>query len=582
MSAPTRRRPAAPQAQPGRRTAQQRPPSGHAQRSTRRPIIRGVGFRVPTLPRLIGVQIALVVACSAAVALHAPTRTVLAIALPLAGVPFVVVAGRSVFDWALTTVRYLTGKVPYPGVTIDETNADGVAFGVHWRGDRASCVLELRPPDGATTSLGRAEAATDPAVDLAAMARCLSQHDISVAVIDIVMHGARTASGSPVPDVYEHLIGPLPAVATRSVWVTVTVDVPTNTDAIEVRGGGRVGATRTVGIATERVARSLRSHGIQSRVLTRNEIQAAASHLCRGVAFDTLTENWRSAPLPGVIDTGFGFDCAKIDDAVLADLWATPSLSTTVVLRLTAGSTPEHVSISGSCRFVTRTTAPRPELPGIVSMNGRHRESLLTSLPLGITAPGYADPVRQIGYENLSRLRIPTAGCGQLLGSNSSGNGVATRLFGPGVRSVHVAGELYLAQQLVFRAIATGARVEVRTDRPHAWGPLVDSVATPDRLRIDGGPHRAGSRIDLVMQDFSNAIAGPPRAGTEMATVVTLTEHPPRSPALDPELSIIQPGAAGDRIHVRTRRRDFELMLVTIPQETAFIGRPRSVRRTGT
>ena len=47
----------------------------------------------------------------------------------------------------------------------------------------------------------------------------------------------------------------------------------------------------------------------------------------------------------------------------------------------------------------------------------------------------------------------------------------------------------------------------------------------------------------------------------------------------DPDLSIVQPGAVGDVVHVRSSREQVDLTLVTIPQETAFIGRPRSLRQ---
>ncbi|MDJ0392733.1 type VII secretion protein EccE [Rhodococcus sp. G-MC3] len=556
-------------------------PSGRAPvrgASPHRRSSNGLWFRAPTLGRTVGVEIALTAVCAVAVLTDIQTRVVLGVALPLAVLPFVTVAGRTSLDWIHTAFRYLTGWVPAPGTTVDHAQGVENVYGVHWSGDRVSCVLELRPPAGTSTELGRSRARVDVALDLTTIARCLTQHDIAVDEIAVVSHGSRTSSGSPATEVYERLIGPLPAVAVRTVWVTVAVDVRTNGAAIEARGGGRAGASRTVLIAGERVARALESDGISSIMLSRSRIQSAASHQCRGVPYESLTESWTSAALPGVIDTGFGFDCRKIDNEVLADLWSTPALSTTTVLRLTPHRTAGHVFMSGSCNFVTRTARPSPRLPGAISMNGRQRQALLTSLPLGITAAGYADPAHRIGYEDASTLALPTAGCGQLLGSNASGHGVAMSVFGAGLGSVLVSGELYLAQQLAFRAIAVGARVLVRTDRPHAWGPLVDSVATPDRLRIDGGPHRSSSRIDLVVRDFSDAVDAPGGPGTDTATVLTLTEHLPRTPMTDPDLSIIQPGAAGDRIHVRTSRDDIELVLVTIPQETAFIGHPRSVR----
>lgn len=540
--------------------------------------IASVGFRPPTLRRLVGIQIVVALAAFVAAALSISMSTSLFALVPLAVLPFVALAGRSLYDWAVTSVRFTTGSVPSTGVTTEHTDADGNAFGVHLRDSFVSCVLELRPADGAVTLLGRAHASTDATLDPTILARCLDQHDISVAGIDVVSHGRRTASGSPATDVYERLIGPLPAVADRTVWVTVTVDVRTNIEAVQSRGGGHRGAANTARIATERVARALSSRGIRTTMLTRSQIHSVVSHLCRGVAVRDLTENWRSAPLPGVVATGYGFDCRGLDGELLADLWAVPSLSTTVSLRVTPGSARERPNLSASCNIVTRTSAPILDLPGIVSMNGRHRQSILTSLPIAVAAPGFDDPRRETTFECAAALSIPTGGCGQLLGSDTSGNGVAARIHGPGLRTVLVAGELYLAQQLVFRAVATGARVVVRTDRPHAWGPMIDSVATPDRLRLDSGHHRAGAPLDLVVHDFSDALVDTPRPRADGATILTLAEHPPRTPMRDPDVAIVQPGAAGDRIQVRTSRHAIEVALVTIAQETAFIGRPRTVR----
>lgn len=573
MTAPTRRH--------ASDTGDRPPAPGSPRSGLQRPAgTISVGLRAPTLVQLVGVQIALAAGFAIGTLFGVPSVTISAVVLPVAVLPFVVVAGRTVLEWSTTVVRYMSGSVPSTGATSEHTRADGTPVGVHWRGDRASCVVELRPPDGQATRLGRSIAQADSTLDLGLLAQSFHQHDIVLDGIDVVSHGTRTASGTPATDVYERLIGPLPAVATRTVWVVVTVDLRANSTAVRTRGDGRLGGARTVSIATERVVRALESRGVDARVLARNEIRAAAAHVCRGVAFDSLTENWRSAPLPGVIHTGVGMDVRTLDDENLADVWAVPALSTTVVLRMMPSRTEGEVATSGSCMFVTRTTIPRPRLPGKVSMNGRQRQALLTSLPLAITARGFDSPIRHLARARVSDLRIPTAGCGQLLGSDLGGHGVALRIHGPGVGTVFVAGELYLAQQLVFRAIATGARVVLRTDRPHAWGPLVDSVATPDRLRIDGGPHRGGPTIDLVVHDFSDDVSEARPTRHDGFTILTLAERSPRTPMTDPHVSIVQPGAVGDRIHVRTARHDLELVLVTIPQETAFIGRPRSLRNT--
>lgn len=549
-----------------------RGPRGHKPR-------RQYGLHRPTLRRALGIEVAAVLVCTLAIALRIPSTTVAVVVIPLALLPFVVVAGRSLLDWAFTAIRYTTKYAPPTGVTSEHIDDDGTPIGIHRIGERVSCVLELRPASGVATRLGRSSAITDSSLDIGVLADQLVQHDISLSGVTVVGHGARSASGSPATDVYEDLIGPLPAVATRTVWIVVTLEARANELAAHARGGGTVGMDRTATIATRRVARALDTHGITSRLLSRSGVQSTAAHMLRGVSVDSLDETWRAAKMPGVIRTGFGLDCRALDAAGLADLWAVPALSTTVVIRLTPTARQERIALDGSCGFVTRTHAPTAPLPGALSMNGRQRQALLTSLPLSIEARGSSDSVCAVTRAHASELQLPVAGCGQLVGSDSSGHGVALRIHGSDVASVHVVGELYLAQQLVFRAIAVGARVLVRTDRPHAWGPMVDSVATPDKLRIDGGHHRAGTRIELVVHDFSSAVDALDTTRNDGVTVLTLTEHIPATPMPDPDVSIVQPGAAGDRVLVRTPNAELDLVLVTIPRETAFIGRPRSLRQ---
>ncbi|SNT44519.1 type VII secretion protein EccE [Rhodococcoides kyotonense] len=539
---------------------------------------RRFAFRMPSPSRVVWLESVSALSAATAVALGiSPAVAIWSLAV-IAVLPFVAVAGRGVIDWLWTIARFVGRRVPDFGSTTHRTENDGRSFGVHWHGRQATCVLELAPPRGVVTKLGRSEARTDSLIDLAVLAECLRQHDISLSGIGVVSHGTRTDSGSPATDVYERLIGPLPAVATRRVWISVSLDIGSNRLAIDARGGGRTGAARAIGIATERVSRALAGSGTNSRVLTSADIGSMASTLCRGVDADALTESWSAAPLPGVSTTGYGLDARRLDSAVLADVWSVPSVSTTVSLRLTPGTGPDTVRVDGECRFVSRGPRPAPHIPGAVSMNGRHRESLLTSLPLGITAFGHEQPVREMSYERIGRLRLPVSGCGQLVGSDIAGLGIAVRVHGPDLATVLVSGELYLAQQVVFRAVATGARILIRTDRTHAWAPLVDSVATPDRLSIEGGPFRTDVGFDVVVHDYVDASLPADRRPHDGVTTMILTEHLPRTPMPDPDLSIVQPGATGDRVFVRTGSADIELVLVTIAQETAFIGRPRSVR----
>jgi hypothetical protein len=204
-------------------------------------------------------------------------------------------------------------------------------------------------------------------------------------------------------------------------------------------------------------------------------------------------------------------------------------------------------------------------------MRGRQHDALLTNVPTALTALDSISPARTMDAAELTALELPLAGCGQLLGSDDRGQGVAALVAGTGVNTVFVAGELYLAQLLIFRAVATGTRVLIHTDRPETWTPLIDSMGVPDRLRVSGHGQGAEGTFNAVVFDGVRAL--PPRAGV---TAVYVYGAPAQWPEIDPDLTIVQPNALGDRIVVATNKTSVELTLVTIAAETSFIGRPRA------
>ncbi|AJW39902.1 hypothetical protein NY08_1872 [Rhodococcus sp. B7740] len=546
-----------------------------------------VPFVAPTVRRVIVAETAAVAIVLPLFAAQMRPWAVLLVAAAVALVPFVAIRRRSVVDWVRSIWRLLADRSPAVGVTTEHTGTADGPVGVQWQRDTVTCTLEIVPPRHATTVLGRASAATQHALPVDALASCLRQHDIEVRAIDVVALGCRSSAGSVATEVYEGLIGPLPAVSVRTVWVAVTLDLRANARAIEVRGGGRAGAARTAVVATTRVLRALHAHGLSSRLLTGSELRSAVLHLCRGVGIDDLTQTWSTAPLPGASSTVFGIDCSAITAEDIATLWATPSLGTTMSFHLQPTRDTGKVRVRGSCSFSARTPITKPRVHALTSMSASQRDGILAQLPLAIPVPKSLSPSRVLDISSVDELLLPVSGCGQLLGSDAGGHGVAVRLFGPGLSRVRVVGELYLAQQLLFRAIATGARVLVRTDRPHAWRALLDAIGAPDRLLVDGTTFRSRPSYDVILTDFADGSA--PIAQQELSgvTVISLSEHVPRighteqersTPRPEPDLTIVQPHASGDRIRVRSGPLDVELTLVTIPQETAFIGRPRSLR----
>ncbi len=547
----------------------------------------GVPFAATTLRRLITAEIVAAATSLALLAAQVRPLWALVAAAAVALVPFVTIRRRPIVDWFRVLWRFLANRFPEVGVTTDHYDTTGQVIGVHWQRTTVSCIIEILPPEPTTTVLGRASAATRYTLPIETLASCLRQHDIAVSSIDITALGFRSSPGAAATEVYEELIGPLPAVATRTVWVAVTLDVRANARAIELRGGSRAGAARTAVVATTRVARALQAEGLSSRVLTSAQLRSAVVHLCRGVSTDDLTQTWSAAPLPGVSSVGFGMDCSAITAEDIATLWSTPSLGTTMTFHLQPTRDIGKLRIRGSCRFAARSGAAKPSVRGSTSMSGSQRDGIFAQLPLAVPGLKTLSPSRTLEVSRLDDLDLPVSGCGQLLGSDAAGHGVAVRLFGPGLARVRIAGELYLAQQLLFRAIATGARVLVRSDRPHAWRSLLDAIGAPDRLSVDGHTIRSRTNYDVILNDFGDGSEPTDQQPLSGVTVMSLTEHVPRQSGTEPEhglprptwnVSIVQPHASGDRIRVISGPLDVELTLVTIPQETAFIGRPRSLR----
>ncbi|WP_287219971.1 type VII secretion protein EccE [Rhodococcus sp. (in: high G+C Gram-positive bacteria)] len=477
------------------------------------------------------------------------------------------IRGRGVLDLAVILVRYRFPARREPGDLRDFPQSTGRPVGLRWDGTTVSTVVEVLPPPGIVTRIGRDGSDSEVTLPIAAIGACLRRHDVVLDGIDVIAHGRRVLDATPAGQVYSRLVGPLPAAATRTVWVVVRLDAAAAPDAVERRGGGADGAARTVLASTHRVVRTLGESGCAARILSSSEIRGAMGRVSHGADPFDARASWRHVQLPVGFNTGGGVDPRRIDAASLSRVWTVPSLSTTTVLRLRPGA-GGSIRVGAHARFTSRTP-DGPDLGGVRPHHGRHRDMFLASLPCGIG--GLEDVTAQGSVPDLDELAFPVAGCGQLIGSDGSGRAVAARLTGPGVRSVYIAGELYLAQQIVFRAVAVGARVLVHTDRPDSWRPLLDGAAGPDRLRI-AGEHPGDREFDTVVHD---GIA--PLPSESHATVVHVHTRPDTWPRDRPTVSIVQPNAAGDRIVLTARGRRTALTLVTIAAETAHIGRPRAV-----
>ncbi|RDI33999.1 type VII secretion protein EccE [Rhodococcus sp. AG1013] len=519
---------------------------------------------------VIVAQVLAAVACLLALLAGLPLWAAVVTAVVAGAVMFVRVGGRMTLSWAEAAWLFVRNRRPAAGHSAD-FRSPGESVGLHWVDGQVQAVVELLPPQRGWTRITRETFDSGEHVPVSALADCLEQHDVSLSGIDIVSHGSRAVSGTPAADVYDSLVGPLPAAAQRSVWIVLRFDAADHVESIARRGGGEEGASRTVAVAARRVVRALADAGCRSRILTASEIESAAARICRGVHPVAMDQDWSHVPLPGVFNVGNAVDPGHLSREVLTAVWAAPSLGTTVAVRLRPSDRPGSVRAGAAFRRTVRTAPERLGIPGTISMQGRHRDALLSHLPTSSPELDGLTPMSEFDRADLDALALPVAGCGQLVGSDAHGHAVTARVTGRGVGDVYIAGELYLAQQMVFRAVATGARVLVHTDRPHAWATLIGTVATPTRLRAAAESSWSDTGFDTIVVD--GVPAPPTRAGV---TTIHLHSHPQQWPSTAPHLTIVQPGAAGDRVVLTTGDRHVELALVTISSETAFIGRGRT------
>ncbi|RVW05110.1 type VII secretion protein EccE [Rhodococcus xishaensis] len=497
-----------------------------------------------------------------------PLWAAAAVAVPIGALLFVRVDGRLPVSWAEASWHYLRKRRPGIGKGAD-FHSPTETVGLHWIDGQVLAVVELLPPTKSRTRITPEFDDSPDRLPLSALAGCLAQNDVALSGIDIVSHGSRAVAGTPAAEVYDALIGPLPATAHRIVWVVLRFDASANAVSVTRRGGGAEGTSRTLAVAARRVVRTLTDAGCRARILSAAEIDSACARVCRGVHPDAMDQEWDHVPLAGAHNVGNVLDTRKLSRKLLTGLWTMPSLGTTVAVRLRPGRDSGSIRVGASYRRTTHT-APEPvKLPGLISAQGRHRDALLAHLPVSSPDLDALTPLGEITFDRLDSLSLSVSGCGQLVGSDVNGTALAARITGPGVGEVHLAGELYLAQQVVFRAVATGARVLVHTDRPHAWAHLVGSVATPMRLRLSDESLGSEAGFDTVVVD-----GVPPPAARSGVTIIHVHSDPRMFPQSIPDVSIVQPGACGDRVVVTVGDERIDAALVTIPSETAFIARP--------
>ncbi|MEX3646832.1 type VII secretion protein EccE, partial [Mycolicibacterium porcinum] len=169
----------------------------------------------------------------------------------------------------------------------------------------------------------------------------------------------------------------------------------------------------------------------------------------------------------------------------------------------------------------------------------------------------------------LGELGRAGAGGGQVTGAGEQGGAVALPVFGPQIRRVEIVGTLHLAQQVVLRALALGARVLVHSRRPAFWRDMVEVVGRHDLLWVADFNRRtiqAGAERNYTVEMFDGVPEQSVRIG-----VTTMVLTPPNTPAGQADVVLDLISLEHDTVKVSTQAGSAVVTMVATDDEMRYL-----------
>jgi type VII secretion protein EccE len=484
------------------------------------------------------------------------------------------IRGMSLPRWAFLRLDLWRGRRTRKDGTqafepFDAELPDGSQIGLHWDGKTLMSLVRIEENPQAMTVMEPAMTVSGETVSLQLLAGSLQQFDIRLDSIDVISQGFRSQGHTHIAAVYDAVLGPLPAIAHRSVWVSIRLDPTSCPDAVRRRGGGWEGVLRTAATATRRVANQLSDAGLRPQIMTAADIAQATNQLSDGVGLANLDERWATCQKGRFQLRSFAVTPATFTTAGLGSLWTVPSHSTTVCVSLRRDRRDDLIKLRGLARFDSYGRPPT-RLQGLQRLPGRQYTALICSLPLPAPRRPVNDWVYAVGDRAIADLALPASGCGQVIGADEHGRAVALPVFGPRIRRVEMCGTLQLAQQVVLRSIALGARIRVHTRRAAAWQAMVEQVADHNLLMVaDRTRHamQAGSGGSYSVEMFDGTGEESVRVG--VTTVVVKPSHATPSREADVTLQLLDPDR--DVVRVGTRAGAAVVTMVATDDEMRYL-----------
>ncbi|MCW4351867.1 type VII secretion protein EccE [Hoyosella sp. YIM 151337] len=502
------------------------------------------------------------------------TAAVAASACAAAGVCFVTWRARLLIDLipgALASPLTAPGSAhlldfPLSAVTNTTDPYATHRIGVCCSGTQVSAALEVTVAPIAPTAFGRDSYAGAVSLPVELLGEFLHKHSETLHGIDIVTHGFKSTTAHAAGTPYARLIAPLPAASHRSTWLVITVDLVAAQSEIDRRGGGVRAGAQLLALAALRLHRHLAARGFRCGPLTSSELRT----------IEQTAPHW---------DHSYAISGSGLTAERLLPLWQPTTALTALAVqvrraepgagaRFTLSAVAGHASLRGVKPFA----AP---VRGAVALPRRSPVIQRALLPLG--APDISHLSATAGAllctaEELHDLHLPASGCGQLIGTDASGRAVTVPIAAPSVSRCVVSGHIQLAQQIVLRALATGAQVRVSTNRPHAWSQLVHP-SDPQRATFADEPWqpRTGSAALAAPRLFviddgedGDGACVTAHAGVTVLEVRGVGAPPPR---VEPDVRIDQSWQTPSELRLTIGTKSMQLTAVILPEERDYLTR---------
>lgn len=357
--------------------------------------------------------------------------------------------------------------------------------GVRWDGFTLVAAVEVTPQDPEPTYESDGRAVTHSVLPLKLVASLMTQYGLHID-IDVVISARHVPAGSSYRVVYAETVGSRALPGQRRTWLVLRLNTMDNLDAVFKRGPSRVAAPKALATATARAVQRLKQEQIRAHALSAEELEGLSELLLAPVKAASSQELWGSVQSGANYISTYVGEPSALSVAQLDQWWSWRTEDSVVMLRMCHGTHKGEVLVGPVVRYVTTGKAARPLAEAKLSLpTGLQRLMLIAALPGGDRSVDVALPAAD--FTDLDDdFAVPMGPAGQVVGQLDDGTMISVPLWDQGAdparRRVEARVSTELAQQLVLRAVVTGARVAIHTDARERWATLMAAVGDSQRL----------------------------------------------------------------------------------------------------